>query len=105
MEPIKIQFVYTYEELSGSSKRIHPDLQHYLQHTVPNLYELNNDLVSAALSLDIAGLIHVMQVKHPHDAVPFKYVQYERIKDHHHNRFKTKISMRSEVFNILDAPV
>jgi hypothetical protein len=105
MDSIKIQFVYTYEEPSGFATRKHRTLLEYLQHIVPHRFELNSDLVSAALSLDMEGLINAMQVKHPGDTIQFKHVQYERIKDHHHNRFKTKISLRSEVFKILDSPV
>jgi hypothetical protein len=105
MDSLKIQFVYTCEKAAGYPNGIPHEVLDYIHRTVPNVYELNNAQVSAALSLDIAGLMHALGIDHPGNMVAFKHVEYERIKDHHHNSFKTKVSLKSEVFKILDLPV
>lgn len=103
MDSIKIQFLYTYDVSEQSGKAIKADLMRHLLHAVPDLYELNNEVVSAALSLDIKGIMKAIRIHHPDDNVPFRHVEYERIKDH--QGFRTRISLKSEVFKILDLPV
>jgi hypothetical protein len=105
MDSMKLQFIYSYTGTENSDKTIWLQLVRYFEGRVPALYEWNNDLVSAALSLDITGLMNVLHIAHPGDNIQFKYVEYERLKDHRLQCFKTKVSLKTEVFSILDAPV
>jgi hypothetical protein len=103
MDPIKIQFIHVHEQPADLSKQAGSALTRFLGTIIPQYHTLSDDQVSAALSLDIEGLVHMINARHPEDTVQFRHVQFERITGQ--GASTIRVTLSSELFSIISEPV